>query len=82
MTTTTNVSQVKLNIMTQSQYNSATKNANELYMIIDAAINYNDLTNKPTIATSVSASSTNAETVGAKLFYDTCGNIETLINAL
>jgi len=36
----------------------------------------------PTIATSVSASSTNAETVGAKLFYDTCGNIESLINAL
>ena len=36
----------------------------------------------PNIATSVSASSTNAETVGAKLFYDTCGNIESLINAL
>ena len=36
----------------------------------------------PTIATSVSASSTNTETVGAKLFYDTCGDIESLINAL
>jgi hypothetical protein len=36
----------------------------------------------PTIATSVSASSTNSQTVGAKLFYDTCGDIETLINAL
>lgn len=35
-----------------------------------------------TIATSVSSSSTNDETVGAKLFYDTCGDIETLINAL
>lgn len=34
------------------------------------------------IATSVSSSSTNDETVGAKLFYDTCGDIETLINAL
>lgn len=34
------------------------------------------------IATSVSSSSTNSETVGAKLFYDTCGDIETLINAL
>ena len=32
---------------------------------------YNDLSDKPIIATSVSASSTNAETVGAKLFYDT-----------
>lgn len=34
------------------------------------------------IATSVSSSSTNDETVGAKVFYDTCGDIETLINAL
>lgn len=34
------------------------------------------------IASSVSSSSTNAETVGAKLFYDTVGDIETLINAL
>ena len=34
------------------------------------------------IATSVSSSSTNADVVGAKLFYDTCGDIETLINAL
>ena len=36
MSTTTNVNQVKLNIMTQSQYNSATKSATELYMITDA----------------------------------------------
>ena len=49
MTTTTNVKQTKLNIMTQSQYNSATKNATELYMVTDAQISYNDLTDKPTI---------------------------------
>lgn len=36
----------------------------------------------PTVATSVGPSSTNNEVVGAKLFYDTCGNIEALINAL
>ena len=85
MATTTNVKQVKLNIMTQSQYNSATKNANELYMLTDAQINYNDLINKPNIpsvVSSVDSSSTNSEAVGAKLFYDTCGDIETLINAL
>lgn len=35
-----------------------------------------------TISTSVSSASTNAEVVGSKLFYDTCGDIETLINAL
>lgn len=36
----------------------------------------------PNTVSSVSSSSTNAEAVGAKLFYDTCGDIETLINAL
>jgi hypothetical protein len=34
----------------------------------------------PTIATSVNSGSTNAQTVGAKLFYDTVGNIETLLS--
>lgn len=34
------------------------------------------------IATSVSSTSTNGQSVGAKLFYDTVGDIETLINAL
>lgn len=34
------------------------------------------------IATSVSSTSTNEQSVGAKLFYDTVGDIETLINAL
>lgn len=56
--------------------------------------NYNDLINKPTIpdttnmqvttnlVTSVSSSSTDTQYPSAKLFYDTCGDIETLINAL
>ena len=34
------------------------------------------------VANSVSSSSTNNQSVGAKLFYDTVGDIETLINAL
>jgi hypothetical protein len=53
---------------------------------------YNDLSDKPTIptnvqtttnlVTSVSSSSTDSQYPSAKLFYDTCGNIEALINAL
>ena len=43
---------------------------------------YSDLSGKPSILSSVSSSSTNSDTIGAKLFYDTCGDIETLINAL
>ena len=34
------------------------------------------------LVTSVSSSSTNSQYPSAKLFYDTCGDIETLINAL
>ena len=37
-TTTTNVKQVKMNIMTQQQYTQATKNPNELYMVTDAEL--------------------------------------------
>ena len=36
----------------------------------------------PTIATSVSSSSTNSQVVGAKLFYDTVGDIETLLQGV
>lgn len=43
---------------------------------------YSDLSGRPSIVSSVDSSSTNADAVGAKLFYDTCGDIETLINAL
>ena len=38
MTTTTNVDQIKLNIMTQEQYNSATISPTELYAITDAQV--------------------------------------------
>ena len=64
MTTTTNVTQVKLNVMNQSQYDSATKNPTELYMVTDAQLSYTDLTDKPTIPTvdqTYSASSANAQ---------------------
>lgn len=36
----------------------------------------------PNIVSSVSASSTNNDGVGAKLFYDTCGDIESAINTI
>ena len=36
----------------------------------------------PTIATTVNSSSTNAQTVGAKLFYDTVGDIESVLDAI
>lgn len=63
--------------------------ANSCYIGLSATLNYKLLGSdgkipdgRLPIASSVSSSSTNAEVVGAKLFYDTCGDIETLINAL
>lgn len=83
MPTTTNVAQVKLNIMTKAQYDAATKSATELYAVTDAQptppANMQTTTN---LVTSVSSSSTDSQYPSAKLFYDTCGDIESLINAL
>ena len=59
--TTTNVAQVKLNVMNQSQYNSATKNPTELYMVTDAQLSYTDLTDKPVVDQTYSGVSTNAQ---------------------
>lgn len=62
MSTTTNVPQVKLNIMTQQQYNTATKNPTELYMVTDAQVSYNDLADLPDpiqVSTVPTAASTN-----------------------
>lgn len=42
----------------------------------------NDLLAKSAVVTSVSSASTNSQVPSAKLFYDTCGDIESLINAL
>lgn len=52
---------------------------------IGTALQPADITNMQTttnLVTSVSSSSTDTEYPSAKLFYDTCGDIETLINAL
>lgn len=43
---------------------------------------HGEVVSKSDIASAVSGSSTNSQVVGAKLFYDTCGDIETLIDNL
>ena len=59
MPTTTNVEKLKLNIMTTAQYNTATIDPNQLYMVTDAQISYNDLSNKPNLATVATTGSYN-----------------------
>ena len=48
MTTTTNIQQVKLNVMTQAQYDAITPSATELYAIIDADTLVIDTSMSPT----------------------------------
>lgn len=67
MTTTTDVSQLVIHKLTKQQYEGLTPNPNELYMVTDEDISYNDLTDKPTIPTttdSVTSGSTAALTSG------------------
>ena len=49
------------------------------YITSSAIVNMQTISN---LVTSVSSSSTDSQYPSAKLFYDTCGDIETLINAL
>lgn len=42
----------------------------------------NNMQTTSNLVTSVSSASTDAQYPSAKLFYDTCGDIESLINAL
>lgn len=57
-------------------YNSTNPNG---YITNSAISNMQTTTN---LVTSVSSASTDSQYPSAKLFYDTCGDIETLINAL
>ena len=79
---------------TKAQYDAIlSKDANTEYLCTDTGEMYlgvvkicgADLNTKQDVSnlvTSVSSSSTDSQYPSAKLFYDTCGDIETLINAL
>lgn len=82
MSTETTVSNLKINKVTKAQYDTITKSLTEAYEITDLGSVLDGKQLKSNLVTSVSASSTDAQYPSAKLFYDTCGDIETLINAL
>ena len=74
--------------MTQSFENdinnnfSAAKSAISNCAPISLVQTVNGKVNTSAIVSTVSASSTNAQVVGAKLFYDTVGDIETLLQGV
>lgn len=81
-TTDTDLQQFNVYVGTTAQIEAGisggTIGQNDLAISTDGA-NYLTISD---IVSSVSSSSDNTKAVGAKLFYDTCGDIETLINAL
>lgn len=64
MPTTTNVKQVKINIMTEAQAEQATISPDEFYAITDAAISYDELVDKPTIGNATLTINQNSSTIG------------------
>lgn len=49
MATTTNVQNLKLNVLTQAQYSSATKETNEIYFVTES--DYNSVISLPEVTT-------------------------------
>ena len=68
--------------ITMNGSSKGTSGVVDLGTVITAHQDISGKVDKTSIVSTVSSSSTNSQVVGAKLFYDTCGDIETLINAL
>ena len=68
--------------ITMNGFSKGTSGVVDLGTVITAHQDISGKVNVSDIASSVSASSTNAVPVGAKLFYDTVGNIETALNTI
>lgn len=62
MATTTNVSNLKINILTQAQYDAAEKDENQIYLITDG-VTINQLLNR---STAVNTADTNYTTLMAR----------------
>ena len=79
-TTDTDLQQLVINVGTTAQIEAAISGGtitSDMLSITTDGANY--LTTAD-IVSSVDSSSTNSKAVGAKLFYDTVGDIETLLN--
>ena len=96
--TETPVSQLKINRLTKTQFDGASDLSDtEIYAVDPEFVggkvlktdnngniveSSNTYLTSDDIVSSVDSSSTNSKAVGAKLFYDTCGDIEATINAI
>ena len=78
----TDLTQLVINVGTTAQIEAGIAGGTITQDMLSVSTDGDTYLTSNDIVSSVDSSSTNAKAVGAKLFYDTCGDIETLINAL
>jgi hypothetical protein len=81
-TTDTSLQQLVINVGTTAQIEAAIAGGTITEDMLSISTDGPTYLVSTDIVSSVDSSSTNAKAVGAKLFYDTCGNIEATLNAI
>ena len=80
--TDTNLTQLVINVGTTAQIEAGIAGGTITEDMLSVSTDGNNYLTTADIVSSVDSSSTNTKAVGAKLFYDTCGDIEATLNAI
>lgn len=80
--TDTNLTQLVINVGTTAQIEAGIAGGTITEDMFSISTDGNNYLTTADIVSSVDSSSTNLKAVGAKLFYDTCGDIEATLNAI
>lgn len=78
----TDLQQLVINVGTTAQIEAGIAGGTITQDMLSIATDGPNYLTTSDIVSSVDSSSTNLKAVGAKLFYDTCGDIESTINAI
>lgn len=78
----TQLQQLVINVGTTAQIEAGIQGGTITSDMLSISTDDDTYQTKSNLVTSVSSASTDSQYPSAKLFYDTCGDIETLINAL
>ena len=81
-TTDTQIQQLVINVGTKAQIEAAIAGGTITADMLSITTDGDTYLTTEDIVSSVDSSSTNLKAVGAKLFYDTCGDIESTLNAI
>ena len=78
----TDLTQLVINVGTTAQIEAGISGGTITGDMLSISTDGADYLTTDDIVSSVDSSSTNLKAVGAKLFYDTCGDIEATLNAI